>query len=333
MKRHIILSGLFRHFGPPYTSKKNNIGTKERGIMAQPHPSLTLILDIDERIDSEELRLEVSRCYAHVCLTLVRTHPACEGDPENTARFLVKMGTKAYLDSSVEGADDLWSNSVERWLHNMLYKVSNNIRIFNKRQKNNGRDALAFTWMELDLQNGALCVRLRCNSVSAVDANVSSMIGTLRTQLNAGAIGKDVVRVTMPAPAEYEVQSIAGLEEKARREAQQAQQEQIEKLTEQARRAEAERQAEEAFLESPELSKQALLDETEDGPSSENAHGTEDEPETPAHPGGGEDIEELFSLDEPDFEIDYHVWEVTYANGSTRTFDSNAAKFIEVTPS
>ncbi len=31
--------------------------------MAQPRPSLTLILDIDERFDSEETRLEVGRCY------------------------------------------------------------------------------------------------------------------------------------------------------------------------------------------------------------------------------------------------------------------------------
>ena len=44
--------------------------------MALPRPSLTLVLDIDERLDSEALRLEIGRCYAHVCQTLVRTHPA-----------------------------------------------------------------------------------------------------------------------------------------------------------------------------------------------------------------------------------------------------------------
>lgn len=44
--------------------------------MAQPRPSLTLILDIDERLDSEELRLEISRCYAHVGSVRPRTSRA-----------------------------------------------------------------------------------------------------------------------------------------------------------------------------------------------------------------------------------------------------------------
>ena len=29
--------------------------------MAQPRPSMTLILDLDERVDCEELRLEIGR--------------------------------------------------------------------------------------------------------------------------------------------------------------------------------------------------------------------------------------------------------------------------------
>jgi len=45
--------------------------------MAQPRPSLTLILDLDERLDSEDVRLEIDRCYSYVGSTLVRTPPAC----------------------------------------------------------------------------------------------------------------------------------------------------------------------------------------------------------------------------------------------------------------
>ena len=33
--------------------------------MAQPRPSLTLILDLDERLDSEDVRLEIDRCYSY----------------------------------------------------------------------------------------------------------------------------------------------------------------------------------------------------------------------------------------------------------------------------
>ena len=38
--------------------------------MAQPRPSLTLILDLDERLDSEDVRLEIDRCYSYVGSTL-----------------------------------------------------------------------------------------------------------------------------------------------------------------------------------------------------------------------------------------------------------------------
>lgn len=50
--------------------------------MAQPRPSLTLILDLDERLDSEDVRLEIDRCYSYVGSTLVRAHPACDGEPQ-----------------------------------------------------------------------------------------------------------------------------------------------------------------------------------------------------------------------------------------------------------
>ena len=33
---------------------------------------------------------------------------------------------------------------------------------------------------------------------------------------------------------------------------------------------------------------------------------------------------EPFALDEPDFEVDYRLWLIEYADGSTRTFDSHA---------
>ena len=70
-----------------------------RGLnMAQPRPSLTLIVDVDERIDSEELRLEIGRSYTYVGSALVRTHAAESDDApvENTLRMLVKLSTRQY---------------------------------------------------------------------------------------------------------------------------------------------------------------------------------------------------------------------------------------------
>ena len=212
--------------------------------MALPRPSLTLVLDIDERLDSEALRLEIGRCYAHVCQTLVRTHPAdtaaaasahavgsesgkapstAETDiatdtaagpdaqtnasaPCNIARFLVKMGTRRYLDPKDEGANELWNDVIERWIGNELRKVSNNMRIFNRRQREEGRDPLMFDWYELDLQNGQLSVLLRCDSTSAVDPSANATITALREAYGNNALGENVERVRMPAPEEYERQ-------------------------------------------------------------------------------------------------------------------------------
>ena len=62
----------------------------------------------------------------------------------------------------------------------------------------------------------------------------------------------------------------------------------------------AEAAAEEAFLELPRLADDAA---------------SEEEAEPALEP---------FALDEPDFEVDYRLWLIEYADGSTRTFDSHA---------
>ena len=64
--------------------------------------------------------------------------------------------------------------------------------------------------------------------------------------------------------------------------------------------AAAEAEAEEAFLELPRLADDAA---------------SEEEAEPALEP---------FALDEPDFEVDYRLWLIEYADGSTRTFDSHA---------
>ena len=88
--------------------------------MTLPTPSITLLLDIDESLDTEELRLEIKRCYTYVCSTLIRTHEAGTKDiPEtqfseeegeqkiNVAHLLIKMGTYKYLNPEDEGANEL----------------------------------------------------------------------------------------------------------------------------------------------------------------------------------------------------------------------------------
>ena len=172
--------------------------------MAQPRPSLTLILDLDERLDSEDVRLEIDRCYSYVGSTLVRTHPACDGEPQNIMRFLVKLGTRRYLRAEDEGADELWNDVMERWFYNELYKVSNNMLIYNRRQREVGNPQLVFDWIDVELQNGQLHALLHCDNVSGIRPETSELLTQLRAAYNEGALGEDVVRAYLPAPASYE---------------------------------------------------------------------------------------------------------------------------------
>ena len=162
--------------------------------MAQPRPSCTLILDIDERLFSEEVKLEVGRCYSYVCTTLVRTHPASDGEPVNTARILAKLGTRKYVHSSDEGADELWSDVMERWLHNEFHKIGNNLVIYNRRQREIGGVELNFDWLEVELENGALTLAWRLDSTSFIDPERSALASQVRALLNGGALGEGVVR-------------------------------------------------------------------------------------------------------------------------------------------
>lgn len=268
--------------------------------MAQPRPSLTLILDIDERLDSEDVRLEIDRCYSYVGSTLVRTHVAGDGEPENVMRFLVKLGTRQYLNADDEGADELWHDVMERWFYNELYKVSNNMLIYNRRQREVGNPDLVFDWIDVELQNGKLHALLHCDNVGSIQAETSELLTALRTAYNDRALGENVARVYLPTPESYEEQKKAGLSARAERKAQEAAaREAAEEEARAAARA-AEEEADEAFLESPQLTSEEMPEE-----------------EAAAAP-------EPFALDEPDFVPDYRMWLVEYVDGSTRTFDSHA---------
>ena len=173
---------------------------------------MALTLDLDESIVDHELRLEIDRCYSYLGTPVVRTHPAADGEPVNTLRMTVRVGAREYLDSSVEGADALWSDSIEHWLLNQVHAVDNQMKIFNRRQREEGKPELVFTWLEIELQGGRLVVRLRLDSTCGIDPEESKWVSRVREALNAGALGKDVVAVTLPSAASYEKQYAAGME-------------------------------------------------------------------------------------------------------------------------
>ena len=142
--------------------------------MSKPHPSMALTLDLDEAIVDHELRLEIDRCYSYLGTPVVRTHPAADGELGNTLRMTVRVGTREYLDSSVEGADALWSDYIEHWLLNQVHAVDNQMKIFNRRQREESKPELVFTWLEIELQGGRLVVRMRLDSTCGIDPEVYS---------------------------------------------------------------------------------------------------------------------------------------------------------------
>lgn len=276
--------------------------------MPQPRPSCTLIMDIDEGLVDEEMRQEVARCYTHVGTALVRPH-ASSPDSENTMRLLARLGNRKYLHSDDEGADELWDEVMERWFYNQFHNVGNNMVIYNKRQEEEGTPELFFDWLEIELEDGDLYVRLHLDSNSTIAPEKSALVTAARTAYNDGTLGAGVTRISMPAPASYAEQRDAGL---AAKEARVAAEEAAAEAEEAAREAEAAKkaaEAEENFLGTPQ-------ETDEDRAAAEEAEYRAE-------------LENRYGVPEADFEIDYTLWEVEYADGSTRAFDSKTRKFAD----
>lgn len=309
--------------------------------MAKPHPSMALLLDLDERLVDNDLRLEIDRCYSYLGTPVVRTHPAGEGAPENTIRMMVRVGAREYLDSTAEGADALWSDSIEHWLLNQVHAVENQMKIFNRRQREEGRDELTFTWLEVELAGGRLTVRLRLDSSCGIDPADSVWVTRVRAALNEGALGEGVVAVQLPSDASFEQQYVAGMAALAARKVAEEEARAAEEAAA-AEAAEAEAAAEAAFMASPALVAEAeeAAKEAEEATDIvvqariardlEAAERGELE-KTPeqivaeriaeeAHLG--EDIQKKYALPEADFPIAFDQWTVIYADGTTRDFDA-----------
>lgn len=278
--------------------------------MAQPRPSCTLILDIDEALATEETKLEVGRCYSYVGSALVRPH-AAEETPRCRMRLMAKLGNRKYLRSSDEGADALWGDVMEQWLYNQFHTVSNNMRIYNRRQQEIGGVELPFEWLEVELENGALTVSLALDSNCCVPPEQASLVTAVRDAFNGGALGEDVVRVEAPSAASLEQQKEAGAIAVTEREAQREAEAAAKAEAEAAAAAAAEAEADQDFLESP-----AKAD------AEAASRAAEEEAARAA-------LEEKYGVAEPDFVVDYTLWDVLRTDGSRATFDSSTGAFVE----
>lgn len=283
--------------------------------MALIRPSLTLVLDLDERLATEDTELELKRCYTYICAPLVRKHaPESEDAPvSNRARAIVNFGQRKYLHSADEGADALWDEIVEHWIGNILHKVGSNMKAFNRRQRLIGLPEVIFDNFDIELQGGEFVVSLHPDLLGFVPEELNAAVGMARSLLNDGTFA-NATRVRIPADAAYESQ----------REAAWATWQEEHPEPEEPEAVEAEQEAEqvpELDYDSPEW-----LEYDRERKSYENtAVPVTDSEELP-----NIEREEIVEPPEPfSFAVDYSQWDVFFADGTRRRYDSSALAFAE----
>lgn len=283
--------------------------------MALLRPSLTLVLDLDERAAESSTLLEINRSYAHIGTPVVRTHaPASADDPiRNTARLLVNMGTYRYLNNNDEGADERWTAIVSPWIGNMLHKVGNNMKVFNDRQRKIGLPEVTFDTLDVELQGGSLVIALRPEPNGFIDPATRELVDEARTLLNEGSF-ETAVRAEIPCADDYRVQRevawstwIEGHPE------------------EQAPKIEPTTEEDSPKAEAPQKTREELLAEDIEAKSYENtAVPPTDAPDLPRPARKEEDEPDPFT-----FPVAYDRWVVTFADGTTRMFDRATAAFVD----
>ena len=283
--------------------------------MALIRPSLTLVLDLDERLASQDTELELKRCYSYIGAPLVRKHaPASEDAPvSNRARAIVNFGQRKYLHSADEGADALWNEVVEHWIGNILHKVGSNMKAFNRRQRLIGLPEVIFDNFDIELQGGEFVVSLHPDLLGFVPEELNAAVGMARSLLNDGAFA-DAVRVRIPADDVYESQRAVAWE---------TWQEEHPEPEEDESAPEAAPKEEPPAIDydSPEW----LAYDRERKSYENTAVPVTDSEELPNF-----EREEVVEPPEPfSFEVDYSQWDVQFADGTCRRYDSSALAFAE----
>ena len=283
--------------------------------MALIRPSLTLVLDLDERQAHEETQLELKRCYTYITAPIVRRHAPEDADApvSNTARAIVNFGTRNYLHSADEGADELWDGIVEQWLGNILHKVGSTMKAFNRRQRSIGLPEVIFDKFDIELAGGEFTVSLHPDLLGFVPEELNAAITLARSLLNDGTFA-GAVRVRIPADESYAAQQESARAAWDEAYPEVSEPEAVQSSSEAEAAPEVDYESEEWLAydrerKSYERTAVPITDSDELPPIVR-----EEEPEPP----------EPFS-----FEVDYSVWGVIYADGTSRRFDSSALAFSE----
>lgn len=290
--------------------------------MALIRPSLTLVLDLDERQAAKDTILELKRCYAYVGAPIVRSHaPESEDAPiSNTALAMIKFGQRKYLHSADEGADELWNTVVEHWIGNMLHKVGSTMKAFNRRQRLIGLPEIIFDQFDFELQGGELVVSLHPDLLGFVPEELNAAFSLARSLYNDGTF-EGATRVRIPADEAYEQQQAQAYE---LWQAEHPEEDAAEESGEDGEAANAAADTQ-AAPEQDYDSEEWLAYDRERKSYENTATPITDSEELPPI-----EREEIVEPPEPfSFEVDYSLWDVTFGDGSVKRYDSTALAFVE----
>jgi hypothetical protein len=148
-------------------------------------PTLLLRMDLDESFYNEETVVEIKRSYLYIAPVTVVTHPTNPDALENNLRFIIKL-RRPYWRSEDEGADDIWENSMRKWLKNIFFKVSATLVGINRASRGKGKASLAFSWLELQFDE--LVVALRLGANTEIPAVTRELIDRVRWLSNSGLL-------------------------------------------------------------------------------------------------------------------------------------------------
>ncbi len=279
---------------------------------AMVRPSLILKMDFDERAYNDEVKSEIKRSYSYVAPSLVETHEARDGRPENVMRFTIKVH-RPYWDVNDEASQELWEGSMVKWLHNMLAKVSNTMMAANTQHKNRGERTVDYAWLDLEFGNN-LTIRVKLNADSSIPENTYDIVAAVREAACAGVLGDNLAVVSVPSYESWSAQ-LAAVEAELAAQAE----------AEAAAAAEAAAQEAETLEGDQEAETDETVEAVENDEAVDDAESADDELE-------GEETDETEELPEfppfPDFEVDYRIWGVENADGVIREFDSVEGSFV-----
>lgn len=279
---------------------------------AMVRPSLILKMDFDERAYNDEVKSEIKRSYSYVAPSLVETHEARDGRPENVMRFTIKVH-RPYWDVNDEASQELWEGSMVKWLHNMLAKVSNTMIAANTQHKNRGERTVDYAWLDLEFGNN-LTIRVKLNADSSIPENTYDIVAAVREAACAGVLGDNLAVVSVPSYESWSAQ-LAAVEAELAAQAE----------AEAAAAAEAAAQEAETLEGDQEAETDETVEVVEDVEAADDAESADDELE-------GEETDETEELPEfppfPNFEVDYRIWGVENAAGVIREFDSVDGSFV-----